>query len=61
MNILTIMILCFMMLTTGCSACCDRSESLWIERKMEDDRRIYGNPNKSWNRWEGTEIDKNKR
>ena len=61
MKISTIIILCLITLMTGCSPCCDRSESLWMERQMEDDRRIYGNPNERWDRSEGIERDKNER
>ena len=53
MKVLMIIILCLAVLLAGCSSCCDRIESLWLERQMEDDRRIYGNPNESRDRWEG--------
>ena len=49
-----------MMLITGCSLCRDRTESLWTERQVEGDQGIYENPNESWNRWEGIELDENK-
>ncbi|KPK44203.1 MAG: hypothetical protein AMJ65_03695 [Phycisphaerae bacterium SG8_4] len=55
MKILMIIILFLTVLLPGCSSCCDRTESLWLERQMEDDRRIHGNPNESWDRWEDIE------
>lgn len=53
MKVLMIMVLCPAVLLTGCSSCCDRVESLWLEPQMEDDRRICGNPDESRERWEG--------
>ena len=32
----------------GCSRSCYRGQSLWQERQMNDDERIYGNPYKSY-------------
>ena len=55
MRILMIIVLCLAVSLPGCECCCDRTESLWLERQMEDDRRIYGNPNEGWDRWEGIE------
>jgi hypothetical protein len=48
MKILMIIILCLIVLMAGCSRSCYRGEALWQERQMEDDRRIYGNPYKSY-------------
>ena len=53
MKIPMIFILCLTVLLPGCRCCCGRTESLWLERQMEDDRRIYGNPNESRDRGEG--------
>jgi hypothetical protein len=43
-------ILCLMMLITGCSRTNNQVSTLWEERQMDDDRRLYGNPYDSLNR-----------
>ena len=48
MKISIIIILCLVLLILGCSHSCDPGEALWQERQMEDDRRIYGDPYKSY-------------
>ena len=55
MKIRTIMIhviLCLMltMLINGCSASRNNVSTLWQERQIEDDLRLYGNPYASMNR-----------
>jgi hypothetical protein len=48
MKIPTIVLLCLITLLMGCSVLPNRtSSSLWQERKMEDNRRIHGNPYES--------------
>jgi len=37
-----------MVLIVGCSHSYYRGESLWQQRRMEDDRRIYGDQYKSY-------------
>jgi hypothetical protein len=48
MKILIVIILFLMVQIVGCSHSCYPGESLWQERRMEDDRRIYGDPYKSY-------------
>ena len=44
-TIIIYMILCLMVLMmVGCSESHNRALALWVERRMEDDQRIYGNP-----------------
>jgi hypothetical protein len=52
MKILIIVLLCLMTLMMGCSRSFDQASSLWEERKMDDDRRIYGNPYDSPSHWQ---------
>jgi len=44
MKILMILLLCLMALIAGCSHSPNGTLSLWQERQMDDDRRIYGSP-----------------
>jgi len=53
MKILIIVMLFLMALMMGCSNSDNRALSLWEERQMDDDQRIYGNPYESSDRWQG--------
>ena len=45
MKIMMIVLLCIVSLMMGCSVLPNRtSSSLWQERKLDDNRRIHGNP-----------------
>lgn len=50
MIIQIILCLMAMMFMAGCSSSHNRILTLWEERQMDDDRRIYGNPYESSNR-----------
>jgi hypothetical protein len=50
MKVLVIVLLSLIVLMTGCSNSSYRASSLWQERQMDDDRRIYGNPYESSHR-----------
>jgi hypothetical protein len=56
MKILLIVLFCLIVLMTGCSNSSDRASSLWQERQMDDDRRIYGNPYESSNRLQSVRL-----
>ena len=45
-------IFCFivMVLIAGCSASQNQASTLWEQRQMEDDRRLYGDPYATLNR-----------
>jgi len=47
MKILIIVLLFLMALTMGCSNSDNPSLSLWEDRQMDDDQRIYGSPYES--------------
>ena len=48
MKISIIVLLCLMVLMMGCSHSDNRALSLWEDRQMDDDQRIYGrDPEKS--------------
>jgi len=47
MKVLAVILLCFMILVSGCSHSHNPASSLWKERQMEDDQRIHGNPYQS--------------
>ena len=44
MKISIIVLLCLIVLMMGCSHEDNRASSLWEDRQMEDDQRIYGSP-----------------
>ena len=44
MKILVVILLLLMILMVGCSQLYNPTSSLWKERQMDDNRRIYGNP-----------------
>jgi hypothetical protein len=44
MKILIVVLLCFIVLIMGCSYSDIRALSLWEDRQMDDDQRIYGSP-----------------
>jgi hypothetical protein len=56
MKILMIVMLSLVVLMTGCSNSSNRASSLWQERQMDDDRRIYGNPYESSNRLQSVRL-----
>ena len=47
MKILIIVLLCLIVLMMGCSNSDNPSLSLWEDRQMDDDQRIYGSPYES--------------
>jgi hypothetical protein len=47
MKISIIVLLCLMTLMVGCSQSHNPVSSLWKERQMDDNQRIYGNPYES--------------
>jgi len=47
MKILAIVLLFLMALIIGCSNSDSRALSLWEDRQMDDDQRIYGSPYES--------------
>ncbi len=47
MKILIVVLLCLIMLMMGCSNSDNRALSLWEDRQMDDDQRIYGSPYES--------------
>ena len=56
MKISIIVLFCLIVLMTGCSRSFDQASSLWEERQMDDDQRIYGSPyvnlEESPNQWQ---------
>jgi hypothetical protein len=44
MKISIIVLLCLMTFMVGCTQLHNPASSLWKERQMDDNRRIYGNP-----------------
>jgi Na+-transporting methylmalonyl-CoA/oxaloacetate decarboxylase gamma subunit len=52
MKILMIVLLFLIAMMMGCSNSHNRSFSLWEDRQMDDDQRIYGNPYKNTDRWQ---------
>jgi ABC-type phosphate/phosphonate transport system substrate-binding protein len=56
MKVLIIILLSLIVLMTGCSNSSYRASSLWQERQMDDDLRIYGNPYENSNRSLGIQL-----
>ena len=56
MKISIIALLWLMVLMMGCSRSFDQASSMWEERQMDDDQRIYGSPynnsDESPNQWQ---------